>query len=263
MIRVAVNGACGRMGSKIASLVCKDKGLELVAALEREGHPLLGKDVGSLAGEGDLGVKVTDTLNGKADVLIDFSEPSSSVAKAALCASKGIALVVGTTGHTEEQLASIKKSSQRIPCLISPNMSLGVNLLFQTAAQIARALGEDYDIEIVEVHHRFKKDAPSGTALKLAQEICKATGRELKEAAVYGRQGIMGERPKGQIGLHALRVGDTVGDHKVIFGTLGETIELVHSAHSRDTFALGALRAAKFLAGKPPGLYEMRQVISL
>lgn len=263
MIRVAVNGACGRMGSKIAALVCKDNGLELVAALEREGHPLLGKDVGSLSGEGDLGVKVTDTLNGKADVLIDFSEPDSSVAKALLCASKGIALVVGTTGHTEEQLASIKKASQRIPCLISPNMSLGVNLLFQTAAQIARALGEDYDIEIVEVHHRFKKDAPSGTALKLAQEICKATGRELKEAAVYGRQGITGERPKGQIGLHALRVGDTVGDHKVIFGTLGETIELVHSAHSRDTFALGALRAAKFLAGKPPGLYEMRQVISL
>lgn len=263
MISIAVNGVCGRMGSRIASLVCKDKELKLVAALEREGHPLLGKDVGSLAGEGELGIKVADTLDGKADVLIDFSEPSSSVVKASLCASRGIALVVGTTGHTEEQLSRIKESSRHIPCLISPNMSLGVNLLFQIAAQMARALGEDYDIEIVEVHHRFKRDAPSGTALKLAQEICKATGRNLKETAIYGRQGMTGERPKGQMGLHALRVGDTVGDHKVIFGALGETVELTHSAHSRDTFALGAIRAAKFLAGKPPGLYEMRQIVSL
>lgn len=263
MIRVAVNGACGRMGSGVVSLVCKDKELRLVAALEREGHPLLGKDVGLLIGEGELGVKVSDTLNGKADVLIDFSEPNSSVAKASFCASQGIALVVGTTGHTEEQLSRIKESSKRIPCLISPNMSLGVNLLFQVAAQMARVLGEDYDIEIVEAHHRFKKDAPSGTALKLAQEICKATGRNLKEVAIYGRQGATGERPKGQIGLHALRLGDTVGDHRVIFGTLGETIELVHSAHSRDTFAQGAIRAARFLVGKPPGLYDMRQVVAL
>jgi 4-hydroxy-tetrahydrodipicolinate reductase len=263
MIRVAVNGACGRMGSRVASLVCKDKELKLVAALEREGHPSLGKDVGLVVGEGELGIKVTDTLNGKADVLIDFSEPESSVAKAALCASQGIALVVGTTGHTEEQLSRIKETARRIPCLISPNMSLGVNLLFQIAAQMASALGEGYDIEIVETHHRFKKDAPSGTALKLAQEICKATGRDLKEVAIYGRQGITGERPEGQIAIHALRVGDTVGDHKVIFGALGETVELVHSAHSRDTFAQGAVRTAKFLAGKPPGLYEMRQVIAL
>ncbi len=263
MIRVAVNGACGRMGSRVATLVSKDKELKLVAALERKGHPLLGKDVGSIVGEGELGIKVTDVLNGKVDVLIDFSEPGSSVEKASLCASRGIALAVGTTGHTEEQLSRIIETSKCIPCLISPNMSLGVNLLFHIAAQVAKALGEDYDIEIVEVHHRFKKDAPSGTALKLAQEICKATNRDLKEVAVYGRRGTTGERPKGQIGLHALRVGDTVGDHKVIFGTLGETLELVHSAHSRDTFALGAIRAAKFLAGKPPGLYEMRQVISL
>ncbi|HHT9119743.1 MAG TPA: 4-hydroxy-tetrahydrodipicolinate reductase [Candidatus Hypogeohydataceae bacterium YC41] len=263
MIRVAVNGVCGRMGSRVASLVSKDKDLKLVAALEKQGHPLLGKDVGSLVGEGELGVKVSDNLNVKADVLIDFSEPDSSVAKASLCASQGIALVVGTTGHTEEQLSRLKESSKYIPCLISPNMSLGVNLLFQIAAQVAKVLGEGYDIEIVEVHHRFKKDAPSGTALKLAQEICKATGRELNEVAVYGRQGMTGERPRNQIGLHALRVGDTVGGHKVIFGTLGETIELVHSAHSRDTFASGAIRAAKFLVGKPPGLYEMRQVISL
>ncbi len=263
MIKVAVNGACGRMGSRIVSLVSKDKEMKLVAALEREGHPLLGKDVGQLVGEGEFGLKLNDTLNGKADVLIDFSEPSSSVAKAALCASQGAALVVGTTGHTEEQLAQIKGHSNRIPCLISPNMSLGVNLLFQVVAQVARALGESYDIEIVEVHHRFKKDAPSGTALKLAQEICKATGRELKNAAIYGRQGITGERPQGEIGIHALRAGDTVGIHRVIFGALGETIEISHTAHSRDTFAMGAIRAAKFLAGKPPGLYEMRQVVAL
>lgn len=263
MIKVAVNGACGRMGSRVVAHVSKDKELQLVAALERDGHPLLGQDIGQTLGEAECGVKVTHTLNNKADVLIDFSEPTSSVEKAAYCASAGVALVIGTTGHTPEQLTRIKEAARHVPCLISPNMSLGVNLIFQLAAQVARALGEGYDIEIMEVHHRFKKDAPSGTALKIAREICKATGRKLEDVAVYGRQGQVGERPGKEIGIHALRVGDTVGDHKVIFGNLGETIELVHSAHSRDTFAMGAIKAAKFVAGRPPGLYEMRDVIKI
>lgn len=261
MIKVAVNGACGRMGSRVVAHVCRDKELQLVAALEREGHPLLGKDIGSTLGENECGIRVTKALDGKANVLVDFSEPASSVEKVTHCASAGIALVIGTTGHSLEQLSKIKEAAHHVPCLISPNMSLGVNLIFQLAPQLAKALGKDYDIEIVEVHHRFKKDAPSGTALKIAQVICKATDRKLEDVAVYGRRGQVGERPGGEIGVHALRVGDTVGDHKVIFGNLGETIELVHSAHSRDTFAMGALKAAKFIVNKPPGLYEMRDVI--
>lgn len=263
MIRVAVNGACGRMGSRIVAQVRQDKELELVAALEREGHPLIGKDIGASAGEGPCGIKITPSFNGKADVLIDFSEPASSVAKASFCASQGIALVIGTTGHNPEQLSSIREATRHIPCLMTPNMSLGVNLLFQMAAQVAKALGEDYDIEILEVHHRFKKDAPSGTAIKIAQEICKATNRKMEEVAIYGRHGLTNQRPSKQIALHALRVGDTVGDHRVIFGNLGETLELVHSAHSRDTFALGAVKAAKFIVGKPPGLYNMKDVVRL
>lgn len=263
MIRVAVNGACGRMGSGVVAQVCKDKELQLVAALEKEGHPSLGKDIGAAIGRGECGVKISTALDSKADVLIDFSEPSSTVEKASHCASNGIALVIGTTGHNSEQLLRIKEASRRIPCLMTPNMSPGVNLLFQIAAQVARVLGEDYDIEILEAHHRFKKDAPSGTALKIAQEVCKATGRRLEDVAIYGRQGLAGERPRTQIGIHSLRVGDTVGDHKIVFGNLGETIEIAHSAHSRDTFAIGAIRAAKFIVGKPPGLYDMRDVVRL
>lgn len=263
MIKVAVNGACGRMGSKVVANVWKDAELQLVAALEREGHPLLGQDIGSVQGNKECGVKVSLVFDGKPDVLIDFSGPASSVEKAAHFASAGTALVICTTGHSPEQLSKIKETARRVPCLISPNMSLGVNLLFQLAAQAAKTLGSDYDVEILEIHHRFKKDAPSGTALKIAQEICNATGRKLEDAAVYGREGQTGDRPEGEIGIHALRVGDTVGDHKVIFGNLGETVELIHSAHTRDTFAVGAIRAAKYIVNQPPGLYDMKDVIKI
>ncbi len=263
MVKVAVNGACGRMGSKVVANVWKDKELQLVAALERGGHPLLGQDIGSALGEKECGIKVAREFDGSADVLIDFSEPASSVEKATHCASVGTALIICTTGHSLEQTSKIKEAAHQVPCLISPNMSLGVNLIFQLAAQVAKALGDDYDIEIVETHHRFKKDAPSGTALKIAQEICRARNKKLEDVVIYGREGLVGERPHGEIGIHALRVGDTVGDHKVIFGNLGETVELVHSAHSRDTFAAGAVKAAKFIVNKPPGLYEMKDVIKV
>lgn len=263
MIKVAVNGACGRMGARVVANVWEDKELRLVAALEREGHPLLGQDIGPALGVKECGVKVTRESNCKTDVLIDFSEPASSVDKATQFAAMGTALVIGTTGHSQEQLSRIKEAARKVPCLISPNMSLGVNLIFQLAAQVARALGNDYDIEIVETHHRFKKDAPSGTALKIAQEICRATNKKLEDVAVYGRKGLVGERPKGEICIHALRVGDTVGDHKVVFGNLGETFELVHSAHSRDTFANGAVRVAKLIVNRPPGLYEIKDVVKI
>ncbi|MCB7129514.1 MAG: 4-hydroxy-tetrahydrodipicolinate reductase [Candidatus Brocadiales bacterium] len=261
MIKVAVNGACGRMGSSVVANVLNDGELQLVAALEHEGHQLLGQDVGTAQGQGESGVKVSRGFNGKADVLIDFSEPACSVEKAVNFASAGTALVICTTGHTPEQTAKIKETARQVPCLISPNMSLGVNLIFQLAARVAKTLGDDYDIEIVEVHHRFKKDSPSGTAIKIADEICKSTGKKLDDVAVYGREGQVGERSRGEIGIHAIRAGDTVGDHKVVFGNLGETIELVHSAHSRDTFAMGAIKAAKYVVNKPPGLYDMKDVI--
>lgn len=261
MITIAINGACGRMGSRLIQLVREDSDLKLVAALERQGHPSLGADIGQLHGCGTLGVPLTEALTGKADVLIDFTVPESTVARAAQCAERGVAMVIGTTGLTDEQKKAIERATHRVPCFMAPNMSVGVNLLFDVAAQVAKALGQEYDIEIVEAHHRFKKDAPSGTALKLAEKIAQATGRDLAQDAVYGRHGITGERKRKEIGVHAVRCGDVVGDHTVIFCTLGERIELIHRAHTRDTFCRGALRAARFIVGKPPRLYSMEDLL--
>lgn len=263
MLKIAVNGVCGRMGARIAALVFEDSQLKLVAALERHGHPSLDKDVGTIAGCGETNIKVTSTLNTQADVLIDFSSPESTVAIAEVCAKKNIGLIVGTTGLNPQQLERIKSFSTQIPCLISPNMSVGVNVMFNLAAQMAQMLGKEFDIEIIETHHRFKKDSPSGTALKLAENICEATGRKLDKDVIYGRHGITGERPANQIGMHAVRSGDVIGDHTVVFGSLGERIEITHKAHTRDTFVRGAIRAAKFVAQKPPGMYSMSDVLSI
>jgi len=249
------------MGMRLIDLVVDDPELELAAALECSGHPSLGLDAGEGAGKGKLGIGIAEELAAPADAMIDFSAPESTVARARTCAESGVALVVGTTGLTDEQLATVQEAAKTVPCLISPNMSVGVNLVFDVAALIAKRLGEDYDIEVVETHHRFKKDAPSGTARRIADCIAEATGRSLANDAVYGREGIVGERPKGQIGVHAVRCGDVVGDHVVTFGTIGERIELVHRAHTRDTFARGALRVARFLAGKPAGLSQMADVL--
>lgn len=261
MIKVAVNGACGRMGARIAALVLEDPNLELVAALERPGHPLLGKDVGSVAGCGETNVKVASNFNMAVDVLIDFSSPESSVLIAGICAKKKTALVVGTTGLNSQQCEMIRNTSQQIPCLISPNMSVGVNVMFGLVSQMAKMLGHEFDIEILETHHRFKKDSPSGTALRIAESICEATDRKMDKDVVYGRQGITGERPLNQIGIHAIRSGDVIGDHTVVFGGLGERIEITHKAHTRDTFVRGAIRAAKFIVRQPPGMYRMSDVL--
>ena len=263
MIKIAVNGACGRMGTRITALVCEDTELTLVAALEREGHPSLGKDAGIIAGCGEIDLKVSSALHVEADVLIEFSSPESAVRIAEVCARKKTALVVGTTGLNPQQLEKMRDFSRHIPCIVSPNMSVGVNVLFDAVSQIARMLGSDFDVEIVETHHRFKKDAPSGTALRLAERICDATQKKMDKDVVYGRQGITGERPVGQIGIHAVRSGDVVGDHTVVFGSLGERIEITHKAHTRDTFVRGAIRAAKFLAKKPPGMYSMADVLKV
>jgi 4-hydroxy-tetrahydrodipicolinate reductase len=261
MIRVAINGAAGRMGRRLVDLVSHEEDMSVVAALEHPGHAELRRDAGELAGRGHLGVPLAATWAAATDVLIDFSVPAGAMPRILEGAQKGVALVIGTTGFTGEEQAQIAEAARRAPVLYSPNMSVGVNLLFRLAAEVAAALGEEYDIEIIEAHHRFKKDAPSGTALRIAEEIAAATGRNLAKAVVYGRHGASAERKPGEIGIHAVRAGDIVGDHTVIFSGLGERVEVVHRAESRDTFVRGAIRAARFLVGKKPGMYAMGDVL--
>lgn len=263
MIRLGVNGACGRMGLRIISLANKDNDFTLTQAIENEKHPSLGKDIGPLVGSEELGIKITNNMISEKniDVLIDFSSPSATIQRINECCDNGIGIVIGTTGLNEEHKKEVMEVAKKIPCLIAPNMSVGVNLLFDIVAQIANTLGNESDIEIIETHHRFKKDAPSGTALKIAERICETTGRKMEDDVIYGRHGQVGERGKNQICIHAVRSGNTIGIHKVIFDSSDECIEITHDAHSRDTFASGALKAAKFIAGSSPGLYSMRDVL--
>jgi 4-hydroxy-tetrahydrodipicolinate reductase len=260
--RIALNGAAGAMGRRIICLLEEDPRCELAAALERPGHPELGRDAGELAGRGVLGVGLSADMQAEADVLVDFSAPAAAVARAIECAGKGMAVLVGTTGLTPDQRQAIERLADDVPVLIASNMSLGVNLMFRLAAEAAAALPEGYDIEIVEAHHHRKKDAPSGTALTLAERICEALGRDPHEALCYGRQGAVGARPEGQIGIHAVRGGDIVGEHTVILAGEGERLEITHTATSRDIFARGAIRAAAFLASREAGLYTMRDVVA-
>ena len=254
MIKLAVAGAAGRMGSRIIALALGDDRFEVVAALEKSGHPHLGRTVADLP--------LQDHTQTAFDVLIDFTLPDGTMHWLELCLEQQRGIVIGTTGHAPGQLAGIEQAARTLPVLKASNMSVGVNLMFKLAGQIAAALGDDYDIEIVETHHRFKVDAPSGTAATLRDEILKATGRDAAQDVVYGRQGQIGQRPARQIGVHALRVGDTVDEHEIHFGNLGETLILKHAAHTRDTFANGALRAAAWLAGKPAGRYDMHDVLA-
>ncbi len=249
------------MGGRIAALALADtKSFQLVSAMEMAGHKILGSDVGTLAGAGPCGVAVSEGIQGDPQVIIDFSTPEGTLKWLDIARQKKLGLVIGTTGLTESQLAEVADAASQIAVVQAPNMSVGVNLLFKLMGEVAKALGDDYDIEITETHHRFKKDAPSGTALGLARSICQATGKELDKVLVHGRSGLSPRKP-GQIGMHALRVGDTVGEHSVYFGNVGETITISHSAHTRDTFARGALRAAAWLVGKKPGLYTMQDVL--
>lgn len=254
MVRLAVTGAAGRMGTRIIELAGQDERFEIAAALEAPGHPRIGEPIAK-------GVKIVDKLDVDFDVLIDFTVPDVTARYLEMAEMVGKPVVVGTTGHNAEQLARIEQAARKVAVVKAANMSVGVNLLLQVVAQMAQVVGPDYDIEIVEGHHRFKKDAPSGTALALADSICKALGRSPAETLVHGREGREALRKPGTIGMHALRLGDTVGEHEVFFGTLGETISVKHSAHTRDTFVKGALRAAGWLAGKPAGLYSMQDVL--
>ena len=260
MVKIAIAGAAGRMGRRIAALAIESEQFDIVSALEIPGHQAVGQDIGQLVGTGTFGVEVSTELSAMPDVLIDFTTPEGTMHWLEVARTHNFAMVIGTTGLTESQLAEISHSAAEIPIVHSPNMSVGVNVLLRTVGQLASILGEDYDIEITETHHRFKKDAPSGTAIALAKAICQATGRNFDEVAIFGRSG-KSPRQAGEIGIHAIRLGDTVGEHSVHFGCLGETITISHSAHNRDTFARGALRAAKWVVNKKPSLYTMQDVL--
>jgi 4-hydroxy-tetrahydrodipicolinate reductase len=266
MADVVIAGAAGRMGSRLVALLQEERDLHLVAALEAPGHPSLQKDAGEVAGLPRLDVPITADAEGalgKDRILIEFSVPDASLAHLRLLARKGGRAVIGTTGFSAAQRDETERLAERVPILLSPNMSVAVNVAFRVLADIARLLGDDYDVEITETHHRFKKDAPSGTALRMAEVVAHALGRDLAKTAVYGRHGLPGERTRTEIGVLSLRSGDVVGEHTVSFGALGERLEITHRAHSRDTFARGALRAAGFIATAPPGLYSMQDVLGL
>ena len=266
MADVVVAGAAGRMGNRLVALLQEDKELRLVGALEAPGHPALGRDAGEAAGVGRLTVPITadaEAVLGKDRILIEFSVPEASLAHARLVARQGGRAVIGTTGFTPAQREELAAIGRSIAILVAPNMSVGVNVAFRILADMARMLGDDYDVEIVETHHRFKKDAPSGTALRMAEVVAEALGRDLAKTAVYDRHDRLVERTRKEIGIAALRSGDVVGEHTVSFGALGERLELTHRAQSRDNFARGALRAARFIATATPGLYSMQDVLGL
>src|SRR5262245_3759794 len=261
--RVAINGACGRMGQRIVALSLEDPDLAIVAAIDSPRHPNQGKDAGELAGVGPIGVPVNPALplDAQPDVAIDFSMPEGTMAIVKTCEERKITIVVATTGHSDAQRKEIESAAHNTAVLFSPSLSLVVNLLLKLVNDTAVALkGKGFDVEVVERHHRFKKDSPSGTAMHLARILQQAM--EIPNL-VHGREGMVGERPATEIGVHAIRAGDNVGEHTIIFSALGETLELVHKAYSRDSYTRGALLAAKFLANRPAGRYTMADVLGL
>lgn len=265
-LNVAMLGASGRMGRTIVPLVLEGRDFRLTGALAAPGDPAIGQDAGVVAGVAPMAVAVTDdaaaALAG-AQVAIDFTLPAVSIASARLCRALGCAMVIGTTGYDNAQRAELEAISSTVPLVLAPNMSLGVNLLFKLAELAARALGADYDIEICEAHHRNKVDAPSGTALGLGQAAARGRGTTLDAVGEYARHGQTGARARGKIGFSVIRGGDIVGDHRLIFAGLGEQLELAHHAQDRSGFARGALVAARWVVGRPPGLYSMQDVLGL
>jgi 4-hydroxy-tetrahydrodipicolinate reductase len=261
--KLTVVGAAGRMGRRIIAMATESTYFDIVAAIEKPDHPEIGKDAGLQAGANAIGITISDLWPSTCDVAMDFSFPEVADKTIANCLATRTALVMGTTGLTPTQKAAIEKAATKIPIVYGTNMSVGMNVLFSIVGKVAAMLGEDYDIEIVEEHHRFKKDAPSGSALTLAENICKATDRPFPDCLTHGRSGKDAIRQKNTIGMHAVRAGDITGVHTVIYGSLGETITLNHTAHSRDTLVRGALRAAQWLIGKKPSLYTMADVLGI
>ncbi|KAB7627909.1 4-hydroxy-tetrahydrodipicolinate reductase [Alkalilimnicola sp. S0819] len=266
MTRIAIAGAAGRMGRTLIEAVLAQPALTLTAAVDRPGGSLIGADCGELVGQGTLGVRVSDELAAVLDdfdVLIDFTTPEATVANVAACRAAGKRMVIGTTGLSEAQREVLREAAADMPIVFAANYSVGVTLLLKLVDTAARALGDDFDVEVIEAHHRHKVDAPSGTALRLGEALAGALGRDLRECAVYGREGHTGARDSKTIGFETIRGGDIVGDHTVLYAGMGERIELTHKASSRMTFASGAVRAAAWLMEQPAGLYDMPDVLNL
>ena len=265
MVKIAVCGAAGRMGQRII-VAAKEAGCIVSGALERPGHEQIGQDAGLIAGCGALGVAITDDLNAVVagcDVLIDFTTPKVSLKNLEACGLQKKAIVIGSTGFTPEERALARELAKDIPAVLAPNMSVGVNVCFKVLADIAKILGDDFDVEIVEAHHKLKKDAPSGTAVRMGEVVAEALGRDYTTVANFHREGIVGERTREEIGMQTIRGGDIVGEHTVYFIGMGERIELTHRAHTRDMFSRGSVRAAKWVVSQKPGLYDMQDVLGL
>jgi len=263
--KVVIAGTSGRMGHALLESVFADTSLELHGALDRLDSPQIGRDAGEMFGK-NTGVKVSSDINEAlkgADVLVDFTRPDASLAYLEACKNAGVKHVIGTTGFSLEEKAKIEEASKKIGIVFAPNMSVGVTMLINLVEQAASLLGADYDVEVVEMHHRHKVDAPSGTALRLGEAAAKGLGKDLKKCALYAREGVTGERKPGTIGFATMRGGDVVGDHSVVFAGVGERVEITHKASSRATFAQGALRAAKFIHKKNEGLFDMRDVLGI
>ncbi|MEC7786063.1 MAG: 4-hydroxy-tetrahydrodipicolinate reductase [Nitrospinota bacterium] len=265
MIKILVIGIAGRMGKTIAECIEDTEGVRLAGGTEHAGSSIIGQDIGEVAGTGIKGISVVDDPEialETCDVAIDFTTPDSSILTLKAAAKRGKPLVVGTTGFSTEQKKEITKIGRKNSLVVAPNMSIGVNVLFKLVTEAARVLGDDYDVEIVEAHHKFKKDAPSGTAVRISEIVADTLGRDLEKIGVYGRQGLTERRPK-EIGIHTVRAGDIIGEHRVLFGGMGENFEIFHRAQSRQTFARGSIRAAQWILNQPKGVYDMQDVLGL
>jgi 4-hydroxy-tetrahydrodipicolinate reductase len=263
-VGVIVVGAAGKMGARIIHIINETPSVKLFRAIERSDHPSVGKDIGEVIGLGKMGVILESPLKkGGGDVIINFTSPQASLESLAFAKEAGLAIVIGTTGLNSEQTYKVKELSENVRCVLAPNMSVGVNVMFRIVQEVAKVLGPEYDIEILEAHHRLKKDSPSGTAVKLGELISSSIGKDFGKVGVYGRRGMVGERTKDEIGMQVIRAGDIVGEHTVLFGGIGERLEITHRAHSRDNFARGAVRAALWVVSQPNGLYDMQDVLGL
>jgi len=266
IVRAIVVGASGRMGMRVIAAIHETPNVHLAAAVERPDHPYLGRDAGEIAGFAKWNVPLSGALKeviASGDVVIEFTNAESSLKNLRVATENGKSAVIGSTGFSASQIKEVQALTQKIPCVLSPNMSVGVNVMFKVIGDLAKILGEDYDVEVVEAHHRMKKDAPSGTAMKMGQILAQALNRSFDQVSTYERKGMIGERKRAEIGMQTIRAGDIVGEHTVIFGGLGERLEVTHRAHSRDNFARGALRAAAWVVKQKPGLYDMQDVLGL
>jgi len=266
MIKVVVTGAYGRMGSRILKLLLNEKGIEVVGATERHGHPSLGSDAGEVVGEKRINVSLSESLEvsaSQADVIVDFTSPLASINHAKYASMTGKPMVIGTTGFTSGEQKELATLAKKFPCVVSPNMSIGVNVMFGVAKQLAELLGKEFDIEIIEAHHRKKVDSPSGTAIRLGEIVADASGRDFKNVVKFERHGQIGERAPNEIGIQTIRGGDIVGEHTIMFCGLGERLELTHRALNRDNFARGAIHALRWVIGRSPGIYSISDVMGI